>query len=67
MRRYPADEESGLGLLASDSHMTSDTDELLAVRDALGMCPKCQSEDFVDRKVTKESPASPDASRELLA
>ena len=46
--------------------MTSDTDELLALRDALRACPKCQSEEFTDRRVTRARPASPNASRTEL-
>ena len=46
--------------------MTSDTDELLALRDALRACPKYQSEEFTDRRVTRARPASPNASRTEL-
>jgi hypothetical protein len=49
----PVNEESVLDLQASRSQMTSDTDELLALRDALRACPKCQSEEFTDRRVTR--------------
>jgi hypothetical protein len=43
-----------------------DTDALLAMRDLLRACPKCQLQNFEDRKVTKASPASPDASGAAL-
>ncbi|MGA2530059.1 MAG: hypothetical protein ABSG36_12965, partial [Acidimicrobiales bacterium] len=59
----PADEANMLGLEAAGLQMRSETDELLVVRDSLRRCPKCQSDDFVDRKVTRSRPASPDASR----
>ena len=62
----PVNEESVLDLQASRSQMTSDTDELLALRDALRACPKCQSEEFTDRRVTRARPASPNASRTEL-
>lgn len=48
------------------SEMMSDTNEMLRLHDALRSCPRCQSEDFRDRKVTSVNPASPDASRTEL-
>lgn len=36
------------------------------IQHQLRACPKCQSENFTDRKVTKEQPASPNASRNAL-
>jgi hypothetical protein len=65
--QIPADEESLLALSASGSQMTSDTNEMLAIRTSLLTCPKCQSEKFTDRKVTRANPASADASRTELA
>lgn len=38
----------------------------LTAMDALRTCPMCGSEQFTDRKVTKDNPASPDASRQAL-
>jgi hypothetical protein len=38
----------------------------VAVKAALRSCPRCQSREFTERKVTDEHPASPDASRALL-
>ncbi|MGO9334401.1 MAG: hypothetical protein ACLQCU_10205 [Acidimicrobiales bacterium] len=64
--QMPALEESVLALSASGSQLTSETDEQLAVRSALRSCPKCHSEQFTDRKVTRANPASPDASRTEL-
>lgn len=65
--QIPANEESMLALSSSGSQMTSDTNELLAIRNALITCPKCRSVKFTDRKVTRANPASPDASRTELA
>ena len=41
-------------------------DEVQIVQEALRTCPKCQSENFTDRRITKSDPASPDASRTEL-
>jgi len=67
MGQSALNEESVMGLSATGAQMTSETDGLLAVRSALRRCPKCGSESFVDRKVTRSNPASPDASRTELA
>jgi len=45
---------------------SADLGSQLAIADALRACPKCQSQNFTDRKVTKEQPASADASRNAL-
>jgi len=62
----PALADGILALSASGSQLTSETDAQLAVRSALRRCPKCQSEEFTDRRVTKADPASPYASRTEL-
>jgi hypothetical protein len=54
-------------LSAAGSQLTSETDAQLTVRAALKQCPKCQSEQYTDRKDTKANPASPDASSTELA
>jgi hypothetical protein len=64
--QLPALAEGVLALSASGSQLTSDTEEQLAVRSALRRCPKCQSEQFTDRKVTRASPAALDVSRTEL-
>ncbi len=38
----------------------------IGFRDSLHACPVCQSREFTDRKVTKDDPASPKASRNAL-
>ena len=64
--QLPALAEGVLALSASGSQLTSDTEEQLAVHSALRRCPKCQSEQFTDRKVTRASPAALDVSRTEL-
>jgi len=62
----PVNEEAVLALEASGSQMTSDAGAQLSLHDALRRCPKCQSEDFTDRRITRAKPASPDASQTEL-
>jgi hypothetical protein len=39
---------------------------VLAARDLLRACPKCQMQNFTDRTVSRKHPASADASRAYL-
>jgi len=64
--QLPALAEGVLADSAAGTQLTSETNEQLAVRSALRRCPRCQSEQFTDRKVKKSSPPSPDASRTEL-
>jgi hypothetical protein len=64
--QLPARAEGALALSAEGSQLTSEANEQLAIRSALRRCPKCQSEQFTDRKVKRANPASPDASRTEL-
>ena len=65
--QLPALAEGVLALSASGSQLISDTEDQLAVRSALRRRPKCQSEQFTDRKVTRANPAELDVSRTELA
>jgi hypothetical protein len=56
--QLPALAEGVLALSASGSQLTSGTEDQLTVRSALRRCPKCQSEQFTDRKVTRANPAA---------
>lgn len=58
---FESPEQFGAGL-----DLGADTDALLLARDLLATCPKCQLQDFTDRKVTEKNPASDDASRTAL-
>ena len=58
--------EGDLVLSAEGSQLMSERNEQLAIRSARRRCPKCQSEQFTDRKVTRANPASQDASRTEL-
>jgi DNA-directed RNA polymerase specialized sigma24 family protein len=60
--QLPALAQDVLAQSASGSQLTSETEEQLTVRSALRRCPKCQSEHFTDRRVTRANPASMDAS-----
>ncbi len=44
----------------------ADTEALFATRDLLRNCPVCSSREFADHRVTRNRPASADASRALL-
>ncbi|MGO8876560.1 MAG: hypothetical protein ACLQNG_12455 [Acidimicrobiales bacterium] len=58
---FQSPEQFGAGL-----DLGADTDALLLARDLLASCPKCQLQDFTDRRVTDDDPASADASRAAL-